>query len=49
VLSDDAFAACQTADVGAMLRLTQYTAATLDGKTCVSRHLGSRACADISA
>jgi hypothetical protein len=39
VLSDDAFAACQTADVGAVLRLTQFTAATLDGKTCVSRHL----------
>jgi hypothetical protein len=44
VLSDDAFAACQTADVGAALRLTQYTAATLDGKTCVSRQLCIQAC-----
>jgi len=46
VLSDDAFAACQTADVGegALLRLTQYTAAVVDGKTCVSRH---RACFEL--
>ena len=37
MLSDDAFTACQAADVGvgAVLRLTQFTAAPVDGKTCV--------------
>ena len=42
MLSDDAFAACQAADVraGAVLRLTQYTAATVDGK----RHASRRFC-----
>ena len=41
MLSDDAFMACQTADAGpgCLLRLTQYTTAAVDGKTCVSRHL----------
>ena len=43
MLSDDAFTACQTADVGfgTLLRLTLFSSAAVDGKTCVSRHLAS--------